>query len=609
MNAPPPALGGLDDDERRRLAAGEHQALAEQLAEQDRHGLAGWVREQIWDFEGAMVAYRAALRPVDVLRMALETGLSPALDAALAEIEQAEGQVFEAAVALLRARRRDMEVARLLASRETDPQARAQALLRAGNRLGAAQALAAAGRPHDALEALALPTHAPSPSALALAARLAWDLGDAEGAARRAQAALREGEDSTDLAALLARALGSLGHDLAAQLVLQRHGARPADDAIPGRYRVTGLLGAGLAGAAYVGVDRLTLQEVEIHLLLADQPEPIDPRVAGAVDRFTAAARAAAQVGHAAIRPVLRAEPAAGLLVLTRAEGPALRQMIRPPGLLEAVPRARALIAFVLEGLLAAHERGLVHGPLLPSLVVTDALGRPQLGPFGGHHLAGLAATRTGGLEELMVMTAPELRTGGEPTPASDLFAVGMVMHALLVGRMVEPDPDDLRLDPPERSLVARMTAPDPAQRPSVPDILEQLRTPVADVRALHRSPQATAARSTSEGVVQRLQAGVEVLAHDSWDPELLDALCSAAHPWLQPILDRADRMLVLAPWPQGARVIDDTVDGWRELVPPEALELTPPLRAAVEARLRPSSVVVTSAGTGMLALDDLLSR
>ena len=605
----------LDAAERARLDAGEHEALASELARAGRHALAGWVREQIWDFEGALTDYRASGRVLDALRVALESGEARALDLALEAVETAGPAELSAAVALLRQRRRNMEVARLMARASAPPQDQAQALLAAGNRLGAAQALAAADRPRDALEALALHDGTESPTSLALAARLSWDLGDAEGAARHAQAALRlharAGHDrSPELAALLARALGSLGHDLAAQLVLQRHGAHSTDDAVPGRYRVTGLLSTGLSGAAYVGVDRVTLQEVEIHLLLADQPEPIDPRVATAIDRFLAVAVAAAQVGHPAIRPVLRSEPEAGLLVLPRAEGPTLRRTIRPPGLHAAVPRARALVAFLVEGLAAAHERGLVHGGVLPSLLVTDALGRPQLGPFGAHHLSGLTATRTGGLEELVLTTAPELRRGGTPTARSDLYSAGVLLHALLVGRLEPPGPDPL-LGPAERALVAEMTADDPEARPPASEVLARLRAPVADVRHLGATPEASAARAFAEGTPGApLLVGVEVTAAPSWTPPLLEALCAACNPWMQPILDRpGPRTLVLAPWPEHARGLDDAVPGWRGLLPEAALELPEPLRAAIEARMQPRSVVVTSGGERMLALDDLRSR
>ncbi|MCX4245766.1 protein kinase family protein [Paraliomyxa miuraensis] len=613
--SPPPGFGSLEPHEQQRLTAGDHEALAADLAASGRYALAGWVREQIWDFERACIEYQAAALPVDALRVALESGTPAALDAALAMVEKAEPEPFEAALALLRKRRRDMEVALLLASRHAAPEDRAQALLRAGNRVGAAQALAEAGRPRDALQALALGDegHA-SPRVLALAARLGWDLGDAEGAARRAQAALRTGPPSAELAALLARALGSLGHDLAAQLVLERHGASPSDDAVPGRYRVTGLLDNAIAGAAYVGVDRVTMQEVEIHLLLADQPEPIDPQVAAAIDRFLAVAVAAADVGHPAIRPVLRIESEAGLLVLPRAEGPPLRRTIRPPGLRDAIPRARALVAFVLEGLAAAHERGLVHGGVLPSLLVTDALGRPQLPPFGAHHLAGLAATRTGGLEELMLLTAPELRRGGSPTAASDLFAVGILFHALLLGRLEPPTAtpsEDAAIPEAERTLIERMTAEDPAHRPPAAAALAQLRAPVADVRTLGRAPDAAASRSTSEGTTGGLLVGVEIAVAESWSPAQIDALCATANPWIQPVLDRdrASRTVLLAPWPADARGLDASVVGWRDLVPSAALEFPDPLREAIERRLRPESVVVTGSGDRMLALDDLLTR
>lgn len=614
MRSPPPSHGELDASERARLDAGEHAALAAELAAAGRHALAGWVREQIWDFEGAFVDYRAGGHAIDALRVALESGVPRALDEALAAVEAAGPEPLQAAVALLRQRRRNMEVARLLARASAPPQDQAQALLAAGDRLGAAQALAAAGRPRDALEALALHQGTQSSASLSLAARLSWDLGDAEAAARHAQAALRVQarggqERSPELAALLARALGSLGHDLAAQLVLQRHGARPTDDAVPGRYRVTGLLSTGFSGAAYVGVDRVTLQEVEIHLLLADQPEPIDPRVATAIDRFLAVAVAAADVGHPAIRPVLRTDPEAGLLVLPRAEGPALRRTIRPPGLHAAVPRARALVAFLVEGLAAAHDRGLVHGGVLPSLLVTDALGRPLLGPFGAHHLAGLTATRTGGLEELMIATAPELRRGGTPTDRSDLFSAGVLLHALLVGRL-EPPGDAAEIGPAERALVAAMTAEDPEARPSASEVLARLRAPVADVRHLGAAPETAAARPSTEAAPGALLVGLEVTAAESWTPALLEALCDASNPWMQPILDRpGPGTLVLAPWPEHSRGLDDGVPGWRGLVPEAALELPEPLRAAIEARLRPQSVVVTAGGERMLALDDLLSR
>src|SRR5690606_6508203 len=153
-------------------------------------------------------------------------------------------------------------------------------------------------------------------------------------------------------------------------------------------------------------------------------------------------------------------------------EGPVLRSLIRPPGLEQATARARSMAAFMLDGLAAGHAAGLVHGSLLPSQIVCDALGRPLLGPFGAFHLAGLTATRTGGLEELLSMTPPEQRSGASPTQAGDVYMIGALWAALLTGRFVTHELVDHgfgldELPASEREEVARLLDRDPDARPS----------------------------------------------------------------------------------------------------------------------------------------------
>jgi hypothetical protein len=604
--------GELTEPERARLTEGYHDDVARELDARGRPDLAGWVREQIWDWEGAVHAYRAAGRALDVLRVAIESGASSHLDLALRDIESGgDAETIDAAIALLQRRRRSMEAARLLALRK-DAVARARALVRAGDRLGAARVLAEADHPREALDVLTAEGELHQPEALSLAATLSWDLGNAEGAARLAQYALRNGADDDATRDLLSRALAALGHHLAAQMVAPPREVDALDEAVPGRYRVTGLGLPGLVGAAYAGFDRVTLQEVEIHLLLAEQPDgaPIDTEVLAALERFAAVAVAATQLGHPAIRPILRLDPRAGLLVLPQAAGPSLRTLIRPPGMLRMASRARALCAFMLEGLAVAHRRGLVHGWLLPSQIGSDALGRPLLGPFGAHHLAGLAATHTGGLEEIMMITAPELRRGGVPRRESDLYALGAILRALLTGRLSGVEPEDE--DSPELELARRLTATDPDARPDVREALRVLRAPVADVRELESvDGDDPASRTMVESKSGDLEIGVEVVAAESWSDAWIEALCRASAPWLQPILDREGRRFVLAPWPAGSVGLDDSMrDRWRTLLPEAALELgEPELEAAIGERLAPSTLVRTPSGAWMLALDDLLTR
>jgi hypothetical protein len=605
----------LSSELRERLARGEHESVAAELEQGERHGAAAHVREMIWDFAGAARAWTRAGEPLLALAAALQDGGIALVDEAVGALDAIdEFASLQRAVELLQRHRRHHDAARLLARTGSAPNRRADALLRAGDRVGAATVLAAADQTLGALHALGeLGEGTAAAAARALAASLSWDLGDAEAAARHAQIALRGGAQDPELVALLARALATLGHELAAEIVLPQ---REHDTvAVPGRFRVTGTHATGLCGAAYVGIDRTTLRPVEIHLLLADLPDlsAAEGDVLLAIDRFATIARAAASLGHPAIRPILELRAEAGLLVLPRAQGPLLRELVRPPGLLAMPSRARALAAFLLEGLIAAHERGLVHGWLLPSQIVCDALGRPQLGPFGAHHLAGLAATHTGSLEELLAVTAPELRGGAAPSIESDMFALGALLRALVRGRFdgSDDEDDDDDADSPELELARALQADEPGARPQASAVLAQLRAPVAHVRELEGAAVGDEPVIAAPIEVGRGQPSLSVEAAPSWSDAELDALCGATNPWWQPILDRQARRIVLAAWPTGCRGLGDDARGrWRELVPAAAWPRdSEPLQAAFEQRIAPTTLVRTAGGEWMLALDDLLSR
>lgn len=639
----------LEAERMRRLARGEHEAVAAELVAAGRLADAGWVLEQIWSFAAATGHYLDAGELLEALRCAIEERRPDLLDRVLDRVVAHGDRELAAKAAEQLGRRRLHELAaRLLALSEAGPQEQAEAHLRAGNRLAAATILADAGHARRALAALGpLVLAGGNADEHALAARLRWDLGDAEGSARHAQAARRLGlagpERARKVRALLARSLASLGHDLAAQLVLSEaeldaH-ALPLDLAPQGRYRVTGILPAAYAGAAYVGIDRVSLQEVELHLLLADHAEGDRPalEVQRALERFAALARAADALGHVAIRPIVRIEPRDGLLVMPRREGPLLRSLIRPPGLEQAPARARSLVAFMLDALAAAHAAGLVHGSLLPSQIVCDSIGRPLLGAFGAHQLAGLVATRTGGLEELLALTPPEQRAGASPSPAGDVYMIGVLWAALLAGRFVAREELEHFAAP---ALLRAMLVDAPEQRPSARAALSELQVPIEDVSELARMPGLgpLAEDSVRAPIVDaRLGRTLTVVAHEQWSDALLDALCLCRNPWLQNVLDRDGRSVQLAAWPEGCRTLAPTPD-WRTQLEPDALELLRPsgepnergelqspsagelpdidaaLREAVTTRIDAlarrgePAIVVTPAGERMLALDRLLA-
>ncbi len=105
--------------------------------------------------------------------------------------------------------------------------------------------------------------------------------------------------------------------------------------------------------------------------------------------------------------------------------------------------RARSLLVVqVLEALQYAHQRLVVHRDLKPSNILVRADGRVALLDFGiakvldasDGALVETELTRVGGSAMTRAYAAPEQLTGEPVTTASDVYAVGVVLHELLVG-------------------------------------------------------------------------------------------------------------------------------------------------------------------------------
>src|SRR5204862_6881490 len=142
--------------------------------------------------------------------------------------------------------------------------------------------------------------------------------------------------------------------------------------------------------------------------------------------------------------------------------------------------RAIELARQICAGLAAAHDRSVVHRDLKPANIMLDGSGRIRITDFG---LAGATGeTLRAGTPAYM---APEQLAGGEVTPRSDVYALGLVLYELFTGRRAvegrnlaeliakrEQDgitrPTDLvrDLDPAIERAIMRCLEPDPAARP-----------------------------------------------------------------------------------------------------------------------------------------------
>ncbi|MBI4862633.1 MAG: protein kinase [Candidatus Riflebacteria bacterium] len=174
-------------------------------------------------------------------------------------------------------------------------------------------------------------------------------------------------------------------------------------------------------------------------------------------------------------------------------------RMARRPPL--TLPETIQLVMQILEGLTAAHQQGIVHRDLKPSNVFLTASGRPKIGDFGLAKWEGLpsATASTGKILGTPAYMSPEQCRGRPTTPASDLYAVGVILFEMVVGTRPFPGPDLVEfLDQHVNRDAPKLRT----LKPAVPEVLEAI---VA--KALEKDP---AARFGSAQEFRQALIGVE---------------------------------------------------------------------------------------------------
>ncbi|WP_096336152.1 serine/threonine-protein kinase [Pseudofrankia asymbiotica] len=230
---------------------------------------------------------------------------------------------------------------------------------------------------------------------------------------------------------------------------------------------VGGRLGAGAFGLVLAGRHRRLNRDVAVKVLPAGQ----EGRSA-----FEAEAQLLASLDHPHIVRVYDyvETDELCLIVMEQLSGGTLTR--RLAGL--EPPAACAVGVGVATALAYAHERGVLHRDIKPDNVMFDATSTVKVTDFGiAKIFQGTATTATGQLGTPMYM-APEQIRGGRLGPATDIYALGVLMYRLLVGR----PPFDSSL--PLQALWHQQLTTTPSVPPSVP-------APLADVvvRALAREP------------------------------------------------------------------------------------------------------------------------
>ncbi|MET9657062.1 serine/threonine-protein kinase [Streptomyces sp. NPDC006510] len=256
-----------------------------------------------------------------------------------------------------------------------------------------------------------------------------------------------------------------------------------ADSRQAGPYRLVAALGRGEMGRVFLGRSRggrLVAVKVVDDALARDEEFR---------RRFAQAAQEARRVGGFYTAQVVDADPDADPPWLASAyiPGPSLHEAVRAHGPLphQAV---RVLGSGLAEGLAAIHTARLVHGGLKPSNVILADDG-PRITDFALSRALDAAHPSMTVSAEHGAFMSPEAARGQHAGPESDVFSLAGVLVFATTGRgpfagavgaevlhrIVNAEPDLTDVPEPLAGLLAACLEKNPAQRPGLDHLLQQL--------------------------------------------------------------------------------------------------------------------------------------
>jgi eukaryotic-like serine/threonine-protein kinase len=259
----------------------------------------------------------------------------------------------------------------------------------------------------------------------------------------------------------------------------------PDDPPMVGGYRLRAKLGSGGMGKVYLSFTPGG-RPLAIKVVRPEFAEDQEFR-----RRFRHEITSAQRVQGIYTAPVIdaNADAAVPWLATAYVPGPSLQQVVGEYGPVP-LPTVFRLIAGISEALTAVHAAGLIHRDLKPANVLLAEDG-PRVIDFGIAHAADATTlTRTGVRIGTPSFMAPEQVLGHHATPATDVFALGQLavfaatgyppfgegqVDALLFRITTQPPALD-GCPPGLRDLAARCLAKEPAERPTLAEIIEAAR-------------------------------------------------------------------------------------------------------------------------------------
>jgi eukaryotic-like serine/threonine-protein kinase len=236
------------------------------------------------------------------------------------------------------------------------------------------------------------------------------------------------------------------------------------------RYQLEDRQGTGGMATVYRARDLMLERTVAIKILRKDFSS--DPEFR---ERFRQEARAAANLSHPNIVTVHDFGLDAGQLfiVMEYVPGTDLKTILQRRGRL-SLDDAISLMVQACAGVGYAHRAGLVHCDVKPQNMLVTPDKRLKVVDFG--IARALASIQPDEQSEIVWGSpqyfSPEQASGGAPSPASDVYSLGVVLFEMLTGQL------PFVANSPEELARLHREAPPPSPRrlnPAIPPALEQI--------------------------------------------------------------------------------------------------------------------------------------
>jgi len=198
-----------------------------------------------------------------------------------------------------------------------------------------------------------------------------------------------------------------------------------------GKYEILSELGQGGMGKVYRAKDPLMGRDVAIKLMAEAQLSDEELR-----QRFYREARSAGRLKHTNIITIydLGEENGVPYIVMEYLEGMDLKQLLKERKDLPLYDRLRIAVQ-VANGLSYAHHHQIVHRDIKPGNIRVLEGGQVKIMDFGIARESTSEMTKTGSAIGTWHYMSPEQIVGKKVDNRSDIWALGVILYEMLVGR------------------------------------------------------------------------------------------------------------------------------------------------------------------------------